>query len=45
MDLTVLLIAMLFVILISIQYTLNKILMELRMIRRQKEQEPKRWRE
>lgn len=45
MDFTVLIVVMLFIILISIQYTLNKILLELRMFRRLKEQEPRKWKE
>lgn len=43
MDIQILIVVMLFVILISMQYTLNKILVELRQIRRQKEQQPDRW--
>ena len=45
MDYTVLITVMLFVILISIQYTLNKILVELRRIRQQKERESEKWHE
>lgn len=40
MNPTILVLTMLFIILISMQYTLNKILFELRQIRRFKEREP-----
>ncbi len=43
MNPTLIIIVMLFIILVSIQYTLNKILVELRQIRKQKEHDRKPW--